>query len=314
MPLFFKTWRLLMIISTIQTLNIRDCELVFYVILCLFIDLIILGVFTVIDPKYVGLKNDEIQTVNELQDDQYQHEICARVDGVLTTSYLTIVSVWKCLELIFGIYCALSLSSMGLRQIQKFNETTSQIIGIFFTVFICIVCFIIIEFEDSKDYTQYYVIAASVVLLIGNVVLGVNVISRLAVVVCNGDVSKYSKTQHDLFKDEFARNHHRGKLKDFYRSSMHELSPGIRTKKIGEEQVSIIQLTPIRKMPPIQADNKDGRRTKVKQDGTDCNRSEENDDEIVNNNNENERMTWMQKMGATGSKGKDKGWAKLKRD
>ena len=254
MPLFMKTYRILMIATKLRKVNLKDEKLVFYTFICVLIDILILGIFTGIQVKHVGIQNDELIEINPLYAQQFQHEICVRSDDI-TKIYWVTLSVWKCIQFVFGFYCALSLSSIGLEQLQKFNETTSQIIAIYVTLVICVISFMIISFKGFNDDTQYYIIFASVILLVSNLVLGVNIIPRLHAV-CHGTESKYGKTQTDLFHDELHRKHRKPKLKQLYRSSIHDVTrsgfpvPKKINTKIVEEQMdnADLEMTPIRKM------------------------------------------------------------------
>ena len=208
MPLFMKSYRVALIFTSgLNGLNvtvIQDGKLVLYILFCLLLDILILGTFTGIEYKQVKYSNHSTQEIHALLDCVKVLAVCSKSEEITWASYVTL-NGWKLIQLLFGVYVVIVVSSIGvkrisiLRNLKKLNETTSQLIGIIFTILVLLIGSIPLLFRGYNDDTEYYLILGILALLTGNVLLIVNMFPRLYAVWHN-DEYKYNMTQQDSFK------------------------------------------------------------------------------------------------------------------
>eukprot|EP01083_Nonionella_stella_P034289 93856_1 len=223
MPLFMKTYRVSVIFTGMLIVqSLGDFKLVLGVAMCLVIDLIILIIFTSIDPEHVSLVDGAIRSVHALLDVQEQYVYC--IKNVDNTQYdrifVFVISGWKGLQLLFGLAVALVVSRITLEHIHKFNETNSQIFAILFTGVVFISAAIPIVFGQVRHPTSYYLVLGIGGLLITNVVLAANVMPRLWAVY-KGHEKKFKSNQEDVFKDAM-KNAYRNRTKKSLLDIIHE--------------------------------------------------------------------------------------------
>ena len=202
MPLFMKTYRVSVIFTSLTVKTLSDFRLVIGVISCLFIDTMILMVFTIIEIEQTVAVNGNIRSVHALNDIQEQYIVCIKNEtqnDLYNVVFLIVMCVWKGIQLSFGLIVALIVSRIGLDYVQKFNETNSQIFAIIFTIVMIVAMAIPVLFQQVKDPNGFYWILGIASLLITNVVLGANVLPRLWAVF-NGNEDKFKLNQQDIVK------------------------------------------------------------------------------------------------------------------
>jgi len=163
----------------------------------LLIDLLILGIFSLIELKGIIYIDDSIEEIHPLMDCIKMHAVCSRSKANTLIFYIILYG-WKLVELSFGVYVVMSVSSIGIKKIL--NETKSQIFGIIFTIFILAIGSIPLLFKGYNDDTGYYAILAVLGLLTGNVMIITNVLPRLIAVYYEME-NKYYMTEQDAFKE-----------------------------------------------------------------------------------------------------------------
>ena len=67
--------------------HIPDTRLVSYVMICVIIDIILLLIFTSIEPDTVSHSNGSIKSLNALHDIQYQYPVCSESDTIDVVFY-----------------------------------------------------------------------------------------------------------------------------------------------------------------------------------------------------------------------------------
>eukprot|EP01083_Nonionella_stella_P024282 67113_1 len=177
MPLFMKTYRLARIFSSMNVQTLQDYKLIIAVIVCVLIDVALLSVFTVMDPLDRKYKIGTTVTIDVLQDTQYEFGECTRHNETLL---YFVMGLWKLLQLTFGVYVAVIVSRIGMKQLIKFDETGQQIFAITFTTFAtAMIVTYAVASSNSDRVNEKYAIKSLGVWIICNVSLIVNTCSRL---------------------------------------------------------------------------------------------------------------------------------------
>ena len=235
MPLFTKTWKLSVIYSSIlendddnNNNNTSDKILFFRVICCLFVDILILFVFTLIDNSHIVFVNGDIVEIHALHSIQMQYTICTH-SITINTIFMIIMGIWKFLQLTFGLFAAFSVSRIGflarkeIKRFDHFKETQSLLIATFLTIIIFIFAGIILFFiRKNKNQNTFYIFISSVALLISNIALFANVCPRLIAVLSHNEY-KFLSSESENFRQtlrEFIKKRHYDKK--YIREIIHE--------------------------------------------------------------------------------------------
>ena len=188
MPLFFKTYRLVMVFNQFNLdykVSLKDNKLMLVVLLCVFIDVILLTAFTSIEPLQRVYINGDIETVDAIQRIQYFYGSCTysseNNESLISVTWIlyTVIAIWKGIETLFGVYCALLISRIGMKEIAQFDETKYQLLSILVVVIILSICIPMNVFGPRDDPTYFFVLISIVMLLIANVTFALNLLPRL---------------------------------------------------------------------------------------------------------------------------------------
>merc|ERR1712228_538376 len=181
MPLFAKTYRLSRIFNEIlEKKCIYDSDLLKGIALCLCVDLILLTLYTAIEPlqrMYIGL---DFKQIDELQRVHFIYGSCETNNNSQYIFYACI-ALWKCIESLFGIYCALSVSRVGMmghRALSQFDETSQQLLSIIFLIVaLCIA--LPIGILGSAHPSNFYAVIGFLTISVGNVTTSLNMFPRI---------------------------------------------------------------------------------------------------------------------------------------
>ena len=134
MPLFVKTYRLSRIFSEILAKkHLTDTKLLYFIGICLLVDLLLLTIYTAIEPLQRLYISGSYEDIDELQQ---LHHIYGSCETTNNTQYIYygLIALWKIIETLFGIYCALSVTRVGRKELTQFDETTQQLLAILFLI------------------------------------------------------------------------------------------------------------------------------------------------------------------------------------
>ena len=193
-PLFLKTYRLSLLFNAILTKKIvNDQRLFCGIIICVSIDIILLTIFTGIQPLSRTYLEGDITEIDSLQCIQYKYGGCSfSENGVRNWSFYVILLFWKICQLIFGLYVTLDVSRIkdSTNQLTSFDETTIQLLSVYITIMILGFAFPVFIFGNTKIPNFHYLIISIPVLLIANCILFLNLGPRIYAVI-TGKTEKY---------------------------------------------------------------------------------------------------------------------------
>lgn len=201
MPLFMKSYRISLIFTGMLTVKkVSDYRLVLGVGVCLVVDTLILGTFTILKPDGAVLTSGRLYTVHQLLDVQEQYPVCANgwevghdERSTISTVFLIVTCLWKGLQLAFGGTVAMIVSRVRLEYMHKYDETTAQAKSILAAILVMVMGSLPVVLNAVHDPTGCYLILGICGTLITNVVLAANFIPRLWAV-HKGQESKFRES------------------------------------------------------------------------------------------------------------------------
>ena len=199
-PLFAKTYRLSRIFNEIlEKKYIHDSDLVKGIIFCLVVDFVLLTMYTAIEPlqrMYISLNYEQI---DELQRVHYIYGSC-ETNNNSQYIFCALIALWKCIESLFGIYCALSVSRFaygyGHRALSQFDETAQQLLSIIFLIVaLCIAAPVYILGSDHPSI--FYGVVGFLTISVGNVTTLLNLFPRIYALMRGNAEAKYSQSPQE---------------------------------------------------------------------------------------------------------------------
>ena len=197
MPLFLKTYRVGIIFTKIlKKIVLTDGVLLIAVGCCVMVDILLLIIFTAISPQQRIHKDGLLETVDELRQTQNMYAQCISPNDSVNYSFYGIMGVYKLLQLLFGIYCCLIVSRIGINEIRKFDETSTQLIAIIISISLFILSIVIIALMNEYETNWIYSIQSLMILIICNICLSFNLCPRF-IAIYKGDEERYRTTPEE---------------------------------------------------------------------------------------------------------------------
>lgn len=214
MPLFLKTYRVGIIFTKIlKKIVLTDGVLLIAVGCCVMIDILLLTIFTAISPQQRIYKDGLLETVDELRQTQNMYAQCISPNDSVNYSFYGIMGVYKLLQLLFGIYCCLIVSRIGINEIRKFDETSTQLIAIVISISLFILSIVIIAFLAEYETNWLYSIQSLMILIICNICLSFNLCPRF-IAIFKGNEERYRTTP-----EEELQNFIEDKLREIFKEN-----------------------------------------------------------------------------------------------
>ena len=201
MPLFMKTYRLSRIFSEIlEKKHLSDTKLLKGIGICITVDLLLLTIYTSIEPLQRLYIEGELKPIDELQETQYMYGSCETTNGTQYI-YYALIALWKAIETLFGLYCALSVSRVGRKELTQFDETTQQLLSILFLFIALCVALPVGALGPSTNPSFYYGVIGVLTLSVGNVTTTLNMLPRLWALVRGNAEEKFSQSADEKLED-----------------------------------------------------------------------------------------------------------------
>jgi len=196
MPLFAKTYRLSRIFSEIlEKKHIYDKDLMYGILICLIVDLILLTLYTAIEPLQRMYISGSYQQIDELQRVHFIYGSCETTNNSQYIFY-ALIALWKTIESLFGIYCALSVSRAGFghKSLTQFDETTQQLLAILFLIVALCIALPVGALGPSDNPSYFYAVVGFLTISVGNVTMTLNLFPRLYALMKGNAEQKYSQS------------------------------------------------------------------------------------------------------------------------
>lgn len=182
MPLFAKTYRLARIFNGILAQrHLDDAQLLRGVAICVVVDLVLLTTYTAIEPLRRLYVSGSYVDLDALRQTHYVYGSCETHNDTQYYFY-GLIALWKCIETLFGVYCALSVSRVNdksVRQLSPFDETSQQLLSVGFLIVALCVAVPVAVLGGTENPSSFYGVVGLLTLSVGNVTATLNVLPRL---------------------------------------------------------------------------------------------------------------------------------------
>ena len=224
MPLFYKTYRIARIFEksmiTVSEVQVKDEKLMFYVLVHICVDVILLTIFRSISPFYISYKISKTTEEDALQFTEYKYGVCTSDHDLV---FISIMAVWKLAQLLFGCYVAVILAKLvKFDIIARFDETGSQAFSIFCCLFVASVIIPMMLFLDESAIDVHFFLISLLAVIIGNVLIVFNFIPRLRAIFQHKQ-EKFLKTPQENLEKKWLKKiykitQHAGREKGYFDS------------------------------------------------------------------------------------------------
>eukprot|EP01083_Nonionella_stella_P001232 3601_1 len=193
MPLFVKTYRLSQIFSEILEKRVlEDKHLLYMVLGCVAVDIVLLVIYTSIEALQRMYVSGSYEQIDQLQRVHYQYGSCESENGIHYIFY-GLIALWKTIESLFGIYCALSVSRVGRQELSQFDETTQQLLAIGFLVGALCIAIPVGALGPTDNPSYFFCVVGLLTISVGNVTASLNMLPRLLAVI-QGKTAAYTQS------------------------------------------------------------------------------------------------------------------------
>ncbi len=116
--------------------------------------------------------------LDELQRIHYIYGSCETNNGIQYIFY-GLIALWKCIESLFGIYCALIVSRVGRKELTQFDETTQQLLAIGFLILALCIAIPVGLLGSNDNPSYFYAVLGFLTISVGNFTVLINMLPRL---------------------------------------------------------------------------------------------------------------------------------------
>jgi len=257
-PLFMKTYRLSRIFDEVlEKKIITDKKLVYVLLGCVAVDLLLLVIYTSIEPLQRLYESGGFEPIDTLQQKEILYGSCETHHGTQYIFY-GLIALWKVLQTLFGIYCALSVTRIGRAQemLRRFDETAQQLASIIFLAIALCITLPVMWLGPSSNPSFFYAVVGILTITVSNSTVALNMWPRVWATLRGKDAAKFTKTPEEkvrkLIQEQLKRMEKSAVSEDPSRASSPD--SGARQNRLHSEIPSTVDLATSRSpLAPIDA-------------------------------------------------------------